>query len=106
MVFRLVSCTTQRRGGGGEMTSNQLDIHPAAYLLPALSEDEYQSLKESIATNGQLLPIQLYQGKILDGIHRYRACTELGIEPKTIEADCSDPYRYALDLNVRRRHLT
>lgn len=60
-----------------------LKPHPLAELLPMMSRAEYASLRESIRDNGQADPIELYQGKILDGRNRYRACRELGIAPKT-----------------------
>ena len=52
-------------------------------LVPAQSDQEYQSLKQSIKENGfwGSNPIVINsEGIILDGHHRYRACQELGIE--------------------------
>lgn len=80
--------------------------HGAAGLVPAMSEDEYQALKADIAAHGQREPIVLHDGKILDGRHRYRACLELGLEPKTLTWDAIG---YAVDFvlseNLHRRHL-
>lgn len=51
-------------------------------------------------------PIEIYQGKILDGRNRQRACTEAGIEGRYIEIEPADPVGYVVSVNVRRRHLT
>lgn len=56
--------------------------HPLADLFPPMTDEEYQALKEDIARNGHQLPIVLYEGMVLDGCHRLRACKELGIEPE------------------------
>lgn len=80
-------------------------IHPLANLFPRLSEREFEALKEDIKKNGQQVPILLYQGKILDGEARSKACDDLGIEPITEEYKGDDPLGRLLSLNVRRRHL-
>src|SRR5690554_2689481 len=67
--------------GGRDM--KKLQPHPIAEaLIPSSMTDEatYQRLKASIARHDLLDPIMLYQGKILDGRLRYRACQELGVE--------------------------
>lgn len=49
--------------------------------LPALSEQEVDSLRLSLKENGYVgPPIVLYGNTILDGHYRYMLCTELGIE--------------------------
>jgi hypothetical protein len=62
------------------------------------TEDEYQSLKASIARHGVKYPIHVDQfGRIIDGRLRKRACDELGIScpmivvGKTDEAGRSRP---------------
>ena len=51
-------------------------------LLPKMSEAEFVELKASIQAEGQHYPITVNEDlEVLDGHHRYRACTELGIEP-------------------------
>ena len=74
----------------GENLEN-LDNNPAigephikeanVYLIPPLSPNEYEQLKESIRDNGQFTPIIVNQeGIIMDGVYRNRACKELGIQ--------------------------
>ena len=67
-------------------------------------EDEFEELKTSITTFGQLDPIELMDGVILDGEHRYSACIELGIEPIAVEVSHDDPAGYVIAKNLHRRH--
>ena len=60
----------------------RLDPHPFAELLPMMSDAEYASLKADIAANGQADPILTFEGKILDGRNREKACFELNVKPK------------------------
>ena len=53
--------------------------HKIADLHRKQSDDEYISMKQSIEENGQLIPILTYKGKLVDGRHRQRAMSELGI---------------------------
>ena len=78
-------------------------------LLPKMSNEEYAELKASIQTEGQHYPIVANENlEVLDGHHRFKACTELGIEPdfevrkfenKLIEK------KFVIEANLRRRHL-
>ena len=56
--------------------------HDVASLMPVMEDEEYAALLEDIREHGLLQPIVLHDGKIVDGRHRYRACYELGIEPR------------------------
>jgi len=53
---------------------------------------------------GQLLPITSYEGKILDGRNRYKACGIAGIEPRIEEYTGDDPLGLIASLNDHRRH--
>jgi ParB-like chromosome segregation protein Spo0J len=78
-------------------------------LAPPYTEQDYQSLKQSIKERGQLIPITTNSGGvILDGHHRYRACQELGrecsFEEKDFEAELVEKL-FVIDSNLKRRHL-
>jgi DNA-binding transcriptional regulator YhcF (GntR family) len=79
--------------------------------LPRLTEEEYQALRESIATYGQLVPVLAdVEGNVIDGRGRIRACRELGIEPRIerlpADADVDTLKSLALVVNLARRQLT
>jgi len=82
-----------------------VNIHPLAELIPGMTDAEFADLKADIAANGQREAITIYEGMVLDGRHRYRACEELGIESfqKLYEGD--SPATFVISLNVKRRSL-
>jgi hypothetical protein len=85
----------------------ELPIHPAAEMFPPLGGEEFRELKEDVRLRGLREPIVLHDGKILDGRNRYRACRELGVEPKTVGWDgVGTPEEFVLSMNLLRRHLT
>jgi ParB-like chromosome segregation protein Spo0J len=78
-------------------------------MLPTMTEEEFEQLKESIRTEGQHYPIIANENlEVLDGHHRFRACTELGLEPdfevKTFENKLVEK-KFVIESNLRRRHL-
>lgn len=83
----------------------RIGISEYAFIFGDMSAEEYDVLKKSIQLVGLLEPIILYDGQILDGRHRYRACVELGIEPWTEEYEGDDPIEIVLAKNLARRHL-
>lgn len=80
-------------------------IHPAASLLPLLTSGEYAALLADIKANGLIHSIVRHKGAILDGRHRYRACSEARVEPRFTDFE-GDPIAYVLSVNLQRRHLT
>ena len=53
------------------------DRHYLSKIGGDMSEDSFALLRSDIELNGTWDPIYLYEGLILDGWHRYRACFEL-----------------------------
>ena len=54
---------------------------PSFQVMPDLNEEEYAVLRDDIARHGVMVPIVEDQhGRILDGHHRDRIATELGID--------------------------
>ncbi len=84
-----------------------MEFHEVAKLFPLMNEQDYEALKSDIATNGLLEPIVVHRGLIVDGRQRYRACNELGIEPRMREWDGKGSLlHFVVSMNLHRRHLT
>ena len=49
-------------------------FHHISSYLPLLEDEEFDALVEDIREFGQVESAILYEGKILDGRNRYRAC--------------------------------
>ena len=87
----------------------QLEIHPIANLFPEMSEFQFEELKKDIKQHGLKMPILTYGGKVVDGRHRLRACTVLGIEAKYAELEAANDKsaeQSVISINLQRRHLT
>ena len=84
------------------------EFHPAAALFPVMDVDgaEFGELVDDIREHGLVQPIVRFEGKILDGRNRYRACQHVGIAPRYVEGEGESPTSYVLSLNLHRRHLT
>ena len=83
--------------------------HEYEKLLPKMSEEEFAELKASIQAEGQHYAIIVNEDlEVLDGHHRYRACTELRIEPDFEVRKFDDKLlekKFVIETNLRRRHL-
>jgi len=87
-------------------TEGMYQQHPLSAAFPAMSEEELQNLKDSIDVIGVQNPIVIYEGKIIDGWHRYKVATELGLPcPAVPLAEDIDPQDFVLANNKARRHL-
>jgi ParB-like chromosome segregation protein Spo0J len=89
-------------------TPTKYEPHDLSKLFPPISEDDFNKLAADIKLHGLRQHIVLYQGKILDGNNRYRACTLVGIKPTFadftgIDADARN---YVISANIHRRHLS
>ncbi len=82
-------------------------LHEVARLFPPMTQAEFEALKEDIGRHGLREPITMYGGQIVDGIHRDRACRELGVEPRSVEwSGEGSLLDFAVGKNLHRRHLT
>jgi len=85
-------------------------FHPLSNLFPVMGEVELRLLAADILKNGQVEPIVVLDGQILDGRNRFMACQLADVEPKTIEFDFNrynrNPGEFVLSMNIHRRHLT
>ncbi len=88
-------------------TEKAYEPHPYAMKLKPLSSEKYEALKEDIKDKGIIYPIIVDEDNlILDGVHRYRICRELGIDPPIqVRAGLTDDEKLelAVGLNWQRR---
>lgn len=81
--------------------------HALSAAFPDLPEAEFKELCDDIRAEGLENPIILFEGKILDGWHRYRACEQTGVTPEFMDLPFGkDPQRFVVSENIKRRHLT
>lgn len=82
--------------------------HPISELLPAMSADELENLTADIKAHGLHQPVVVYEGQILDGRHRFKACEAAGVAPRFTEFTGDDAAAIALvySANLARRQLT
>lgn len=83
-----------------------LSFHHASDHFPLHTPEEFAELLTSLRSHGYdpTHPLVLYEGAILDGRNRYRACLELGLTPPTIDY-VGNPYEKAWLENGSRRDL-
>ena len=95
-------------------TLNPLSLNPSALQIDACAEafppmqvDEFEALKASIDRNGLLEPILVWQGRVMDGRHRLKACEALGVAPmvKVLNGTYEEAKSEAFSTNINRRHL-
>jgi hypothetical protein len=90
------------------MTSTKLEPHPLSAIFPPISDEDFGKLAADINLNGLHQAIVRYQGKILDGNNRYRACELVKIAPKFADfnGDDAQARNYVISANIHRRHLS
>jgi len=74
-----------------------------------MNSAEYDLLVEDIRADGVRVPITLYEGKILDGRHRYKAAKKCSAKLTdlifTTLPPLADPLAFVVGANLHRRHL-
>ena len=80
--------------------------HPLSAAYPSMQDDDFVGLVEDIRKHGQRDTATLYDGMVLDGWHRYRACLEIGIPCRFEEFSGNDPAAFVISKNTHRRQLT
>ncbi len=82
-----------------------MEFHEIAGIFPLLEGKELQALADDIEKRGLEEWIVLYEGKILDGRNRYRACEMAGFQPLYRTYGGQDPLGFVVSKNLKRRHL-
>lgn len=89
-------------------------IHPFAEIFPQMLPDEWEAFVADIDKNGVMVPLTLFQGKILDGRHRYQAVEtlattkqkEIPFQTTEFQGTRTQALHYVYSANLHRRHLT
>jgi len=85
-----------------------LGFHPLANLFPLIEGEEFDALVGDIKENGQRDKIVIFEGLILDGRNRYRACAVAGrdAELEFFTGTYAEALAYVISKNLRRRQLS
>jgi hypothetical protein len=93
------------------LTYADLIAHELANVFDMIAGVEAKGFEASIAKDGILVPIKLFEGRILDGRNRYRAAKAVGYRFKPTDFErftgtYAEAEAYVISTNVNRRHLT
>jgi N6-adenosine-specific RNA methylase IME4/ParB-like chromosome segregation protein Spo0J len=83
----------------------ELTFHPLANVLALMEGAEYDALVADIKERGLVHPIVEFEGRILDGRNRWRACKDADAKVKIEKYKGNDPVGYVLSANLKRRNL-
>lgn len=90
----------------GQAPGRSFRQHPIGKLFPVMNDEEFEFLKDDIAKRGLLEKIILFENKILEGWHRYKACVAVGVKPefRTLPHG-TDALAEVISRNLARRQL-
>ena len=87
-----------------------MERHELSALFGDMSALEFSELKADVEKNGFAQQrVYVYEGKILDGWHRYQVAVNLGRvdELEFVElGDIANPLGFAMGINYFRRHMS
>ncbi len=84
----------------------KLKRHGLSSMFPKMSSSQRETLKTSLRTHGQRVPIVLLDELILDGGGRYDALADLGMPLRVANYIGGDPRGFTFAQNFCRRSLT
>ncbi len=80
-----------------------LPIHPALASFPEQPEHEIARLAIDVKKSGQVNPVVLCDGQVLDGRARLVACDRAGVKPTFFTYDGDDPVAFVVAANAGRQ---
>lgn len=83
-----------------------IERHALSAVMGDMPEGEFFELADDIIINGQKDAAVLFEGKVLDGWHRYQACVLKGVSCRAIEYQGDNPVAFVKSKNLNRRNLT
>lgn len=82
--------------------------HNLSACFADMPESDKEALEKSILQNGLLNPIVLFEGKVLDGWHRFNACKAVNVKPRFVEFEKKykgqDPVSFVIAQNELRKN--
>lgn len=83
-------------------------LHPLTETHPKMSHEQFLAFMKDVEANGQLQPVLVYRGKIVDGRHRHKALELLKvgtIKVERLDNNLSlDEVRKLVESTEKRRH--
>lgn len=81
--------------------------HPYSKLFPDCNEEQFEMLCKDLKENGQRQKALIFQGLILDGNQRQRACVKnkMELQWKCFKGSKEAALNLVVSLNLHRRHL-
>jgi hypothetical protein len=88
------------------MSATEYVQHPLSAAFPPMTDGALMMLRDSIENIGVQNAVVIFEGKVIDGWHRYCVAREIGASCPTeqLPADV-DPRAFVLAQNRARRHL-
>jgi N6-adenosine-specific RNA methylase IME4 len=86
-----------------------LNLHEHVRLVPEMTGSEYSEFRESIASSGIQVPLDVAGNVVLDGRHRLRAAKELKLSQvpcRLLTLTGESETEYLLKMALLRRHLS
>ena len=92
----------------GSEEKRDLAVHPLAQMIPLISPGDLDRLTDDIAANGVNEPLDMYQGRVLDGRNRLAVASVTGtpVRLRDFEGDEAAAKTYVWSANIARRQLT
>ncbi len=91
------------------MTDYPWPVHPAADVFPLITGPEWDAFVEDVRERDVEEPVWLFDGRLLDGRNRARACLVLGLDIPTQQfvGTEAEAIRFVIRQNItKHRHLT
>src|SRR6266513_2676135 len=101
----------QSRSSSEAAKKESPEFHPLADIFPLMQGADFHDLCDDIKKHGLREPVTMFEGNVLDGRNRWRACESAGVEipPDKIRqfnpALDGDPMAWVISINLKRRHL-
>jgi ParB-like chromosome segregation protein Spo0J len=85
---------------------SEIGVSEISSAFPEMDDAAFAALRDDIARHGQLVPIVVIHGEVIDGRKRLAACRDLGIEPRITEIAGVEAEEAAASLNLLRTHYS